>query len=57
MECINYYEQQSQTEPLDVKLDQTEEKSGSHYSMPQMTMNAGGQAQASLKAKLFSPHF
>lgn len=46
MECIND-EPQSQTEPLDVKLEQAEEKSESHYSMPQMTMNAGGQAQAS----------
>lgn len=46
MECIND-EQQSQTEPLDVKLEQAEEKSESHYSMPQMTMNASGQAQVS----------
>ncbi|XP_055322849.1 colorectal mutant cancer protein [Sitodiplosis mosellana] len=44
MECINY-EQQSQTEPLDVKLEQAEEKSESHYSMPQMAPNAGGQVQ------------
>lgn len=51
MECINY-EQQSQTEPLDVKLGQAEEKSESHYSMPQMVPNAGGQMQASVKMVL-----
>lgn len=50
MECINYeQEQQSQTEPLDVKLEQAEKKSESHYSMPQMASNAGGQMQASAK--------
>lgn len=47
MECINF-EQQSQTEPLDVKLEQAEEKSESHFSMPQMTINVGGQVQASI---------
>lgn len=52
MECINY-EQQSQTEPLDVKLKQVEAKSESHYSMPQITMNAGGQAQASIEESIF----
>ncbi|XP_031620073.1 colorectal mutant cancer protein [Contarinia nasturtii] len=41
MECINY-EQQSQTEPLDVKLEQAEEKTESHYSMPQIAANVGG---------------
>lgn len=59
MECINYeqeqQEQQSQTEPLDVKLeqaDQKSQKSESHYSMPQMASNAGGQMQASAKTIL-----
>lgn len=46
MECINA-EQQSETEPLDVKLEQGDDKSESHYSMPLMAANANGQAQAS----------
>lgn len=44
MECINF-DQQSQTEPLDVKLEQAEEKSESHYSMPPVAVNVGGQVQ------------
>lgn len=44
MECINF-DQQSQTEPLDVKLERAEEKSESHYSMPQVASNVGGQVQ------------
>lgn len=44
MECTNF-EQQSQTEPLDVKLAQPDQKSESHYSLPQLTSNVGGQMQ------------
>lgn len=51
MECINY-EQQSHTEPLDVKLEQADEKSDSHYSMPQIAPNSGGQVQASVKISI-----
>lgn len=42
MECANF-EQQSQTEPLDMKLEQQDRNSESHYSMPQMI--AGDQMQ------------
>lgn len=44
MECINL-EQQSETEPLDVKLDQNDDKSESHYSMPPIAPNMSGQVQ------------
>lgn len=46
MECINL--EQSETEPLDVKLDQADEKSESHYSLPAMGTNVNGQVQASI---------
>lgn len=48
MECINL-EQQSETEPLDVKLDQGDDKSESHYSLPPMVSNVNGQVQASIE--------
>lgn len=49
MECINL-EQQSETEPLDVKLEQAvDEKSESHYSLPPMPPNVSGQVQASIQ--------
>lgn len=47
MECINL-EQQSETEPLDVKLEQADEKSESHYSLPPIAPNVNGQVQASI---------
>lgn len=48
MECINL-EQQSETEPLDVKLDQNDDKSESHYSMPPIAANMSGQVQVRLQ--------
>lgn len=56
MECINL-EQQSETEPLDVKLEQADEKSESHYSLPPIAPNVNGQVQASIQPKMgFSYH-
>lgn len=49
MECINDEQQQSQTEPLDVKLEQAEEKTESHYSMPQIAGNIGGGQQVQVR--------
>lgn len=46
MECIQF-DQQSQTEPLDVKLEQADDKSESHYSVAQVAVNSGGQVQVS----------
>lgn len=48
MECINL-EQQSENEPLDVKLDQHDDKSESHYSMPPIAANMSGQVQVRLQ--------
>lgn len=48
MECINL-EQQSETEPLDVKLDQNDDKSESHYSMPPIAANMSGQVQVCIQ--------
>lgn len=47
MECANS-DQQSHTEPLDIKLEQRDEKSESHYSLPQMTVNAVNQIQVNI---------